>query len=147
MAAILVDSAVELYTTTLGWMQYESMWLVLLKSGVVFVPFLGMLIECVMEPLMSMFAGEAALTSLRRMELRFIMAMMVIVLAAQPSIPLEVNELKFSPICNPITGENLSDEITADNDQSFLRKTTFLSATSKVNVPPWWYMVDVFVTH
>lgn len=144
MSAINVDSAVELYTTTLGWLQYESMWFVLLKTGIVFVPFLGMIFEVVMEPMTQMFAGEASITSLRRLEVRFIMAMIVIALAAQPSIPLKTNELVFSPICNPISGEKITKNITTDNDQSVFVKTTFLANSREVRVPVWWYAVMSF---
>ena len=57
-----VDSTLELYTTLFGWFFYNSIWDVLVASGMVFLPFLGILIDTIIRS----YAGEDAEEAGRR---------------------------------------------------------------------------------
>ncbi len=45
-----VDSYLELFTTLFGWTFYGILWDVLVGTGIVFLPFLGILIDNWREP-------------------------------------------------------------------------------------------------
>ena len=51
-----VDSTLELYTTLFGWLFYNSIWDVLVATGIVFLPFLGILLDTIIRS----YAGEDA---------------------------------------------------------------------------------------
>ncbi len=64
-----VDSYLELFTTLFGWTFYGILWDVLLGTGIVFLPFLGILIDNWREPAEGGEFGTVTGLSLRRMEL------------------------------------------------------------------------------
>ena len=76
-----VDSYLELFTTLFGWTFYNILWDVLLGTGIVFLPFLGILIDNWREPAEGGEFGTVTGLSLRRMELEMFIALLVVVLA------------------------------------------------------------------
>ena len=63
-----VDSYLELFTTLFGWAFYGILWDVLVGTGIVFLPFLGILIDNWREPAEGGEFGTVTGLSLRRME-------------------------------------------------------------------------------
>ena len=63
-----VDSYLELFTTLFGWRFYDILWDVLVGTGIVFLPFLGILIDNWREPAEGGEFGTVTGLSLRRME-------------------------------------------------------------------------------
>ena len=79
-----VDSYLELFTTLFGWAFYGVLWDVLVGTGIVYLPFLGILIDNWREPAEGGQFGNATGLSLRRMELQLFIALMVVVDYASP---------------------------------------------------------------
>ncbi len=94
-----VDSYLELFTTLFGWSFYGILWDVLVGTGIVYLPFLGILIDNWREPAQGGEVGHASGLSLRRMEIDLFMALLVVVLAGQPATlaPLNAGTLSYTP--------------------------------------------------
>lgn len=137
-----VDSYLELYTTVLGWQQYGEMWGLLTATGLVFVPFLGMLFRNVMQPLQSQQPGLAADVSLRRLEIDVISALVVILLAGQPLIELRPQELVMPKVCNlPSQQDKFETTYIGFDEDTLYKEAVFVAPSSVAKVPIWWYGV------
>ncbi|MFC1560495.1 conjugal transfer protein TraG N-terminal domain-containing protein [Pseudomonadota bacterium] len=136
-----VDSYLELFTTLFGWTFYGILWDVLLGTGIVFLPFLGILIDNWREPAEGGEFGTVTGLSLRRMELDMFIALLVVVLAGQPAAltPLNASALNYTPpptLINPT-----SSTATVASPQSTYGSTGFTGSPATVNIPVWWYAV------
>ena len=94
-----VDSYLELFTSLFGWTFYGILWDVLVSTGIVYLPFLGILIDNWREPAQGGEVGHASGLSLRRMEIELFITLLVVVLAGQPATltPLNAGTLSYSP--------------------------------------------------
>ena len=92
-----VDSYLELFTTLFGWAFYGVLWDVLVGTGIVYLPFLGILIDNWREPAEGGEFGTVTGLSLRRMELELFIALLVVVLAGSTSPP---SSLRSRPTVN-----------------------------------------------
>ena len=88
-----VDSYLELFTTLFGWTFYGVLWDVLVATGIVYLPFLGILIDNWREPAEGGQFGTVTGLSLRRMEIDLFIALLVVVLAGQPAALNKVHDL------------------------------------------------------
>ena len=138
-----VDSALELYTTLFGWLFYNSIWDVLVETGIVFLPFLGILLDTIIRSYAGEDAEEAGNTTLRIVELEFFVAFFVILIAAVPATPLNAVDLSFTP--RALLGTPAQPVATVN----FSRTTygggvSFNGAPEHVNVPVFWFSVMSF---
>ena len=136
-----VDSYLELFTSLFGWAFYGILWDVLVSTGIVYLPFLGILIDNWREPAQGGEVGHASGLSLRRMEIELFIALLVVVLAGQPAAltPLNAATLSYSPpptLLNPTPAT-----ATVAAPQSTYGATGFTGSAATVNVPVWWYGV------
>ena len=133
-----VDSYLELFTTLFGWAFYSVLWNVLVATGIVYLPFLGILIDNWREVVSE---RDGADHSLRRLEIEFFSALFVITLAAQPSslTSLDANVLAFTP--PPTLSNPTSDTATVAESTTSFGTSGFQGAPSSVNLPIWWYAV------
>lgn len=137
-----VDSMLEMYTTVLAWQQYGVLWNLLNDTGLVFLPFLGMLFKNVLTPLQSQQARGAADVSLRRLEIDVLSALVVILLAGQPLINLRPQELAMPKLCNIGTSSTKFELVYEDFDKETLyKKAAFIGPSEVAKVPVWWYGV------
>ena len=136
-----VDSYLELFTTLFGWTFYNIFWEVLVGTGIVFLPFLGILIDHWREPAEGGEFGSAPALSLRRMEIQLFMALLVVVLAGQPAAlaPLEASTLAYTPPPSLLDPSPVT--ATVASPQSSFGASGFAGAPSLVHVPVWWYAV------
>jgi hypothetical protein len=136
-----VDSYLELFTTLFGWTFYNILWDVLLGTGIVFLPFLGILIDNWREPAEGGEFGTVTGLSLRRMELELFIALLVVVLAGQPAAltPLNASTLSYTP--PPTLIEPTPTTATVAASQSTYGTAGFTGSSATVNVPVWWYAV------
>ncbi|MBB71432.1 MAG: hypothetical protein CMF50_03440 [Legionellales bacterium] len=100
-----VQSFPEMYTTILGWMQYEAVWDLLVSTGIAYLPFLVMLIRNTFEPYTSMGAKSASEITLRRIEVDFIMMVVIIVLAVKPLVSISPEVVSYKPVCGNATAK------------------------------------------
>jgi len=136
-----VDSYLELFTTLFGWAFYGVLWDVLVGTGIVYLPFLGILIDNWREPAEGGEFGTATGLSLRRMEIELFIALLVVVLAGQPAAltPLSAGTLSYAP---PPTLDNPTPATaTVAAPQSTFGATGFTGSPATVNIPAWWYAV------
>ncbi|HYQ73357.1 MAG TPA: conjugal transfer protein TraG N-terminal domain-containing protein, partial [Gammaproteobacteria bacterium] len=136
-----VDSYLELFTTLFGWAFYSILWDVLLGTGIVFLPFLGILIDNWREPAEGGEFGTVTGLSLRRMELELFIALLVVVLAGQPAAltPLNAASLNYTPPPTLIDPTPATATIAAP--QSTYGSSGFSGSPATVNIPVWWYAV------
>jgi len=136
-----VDSYLELFTTLFGWAFYGVLWDVLVATGIVYLPFLGILIDNWREPAEGGQFGMATGVSLRRMEIELFIALLVVVLAGQPAAlaPLNAGTLSYTPV--PTLDEPAPATATVASPQSTYGSTGFTGAPATVNLPIWWYAV------
>lgn len=136
-----VDSHLELFTTLFGWAFYGVLWDVLVSTGIVYLPFLGILVDNWREPAQGGEFGSVTGLSLRRMEIDLFIALFVVVLAGQPAAltPLNASTLSHSPratLADPVPAT-----ATAADSQSTYGVTGFTGSPDTVNLPVWWYAV------
>ena len=136
-----VDSYLELFTTLFGWTFYGILWDVLVGTGIVFLPFLGILIDNWREPAEGGEFGTVTGLSLRRMELELFIALLVVVLAGQPAAltPLNAAALRYTP--PPTLIDPTPATATVAAPQSTYGSTGFTGSPATVNLPVWWYAV------
>lgn len=130
-----VGSFIELYTTLIGWAFYNNLWDVLAGAGIVFLPFIGLVIRHFTEPAKSMEPGEAAAASLRRMEIDVALALSVIVLAAQPVLVLNPSSLAYQKPCSGTTAGVGASGTTFDATLG----GAVIGGGGTIDVPLWWY--------
>ena len=136
-----VDSYLELFTTLFGWAFYGILWDVLVGTGIVYLPFLGILIDNWREPAEGGEFGTVTALSLRRMEIELFTALLVVVLAGQPSslTALDAGTLQYT--APPTLMDPDPESATVDAPQSSYGSTGFTGSPDTVNLPIWWYAV------
>jgi hypothetical protein len=136
-----VDSYLELFTTLFGWAFYGVLWDVLVATGIVYLPFLGILIDNWREPAEGGHFGTVTGLSLRRMEIELFIALLVVVLAGQPAAltPLNAGTLSYTP--PPTLDSPMPATATVAAPQSTFGATGFVGSPATVNIPVWWYAV------
>ena len=138
-----VDSTLELYTTLFGWLFYNSLWDVLVATGIVFLPFLGILLDTIIRSYAGEDAEEAGNTTLRIVEVEFFVAFFVILIAAVPATPLNAVDLSFTP--RAVIGTPAQPVATVNNSRTtYGGGISFNAAPVAVNVPVFWYAVISF---
>ena len=136
-----VDGYLELFTTLFGWTFYGILWDVLVSTGIVYLPFLGILIDNWREPAQGGEVGHASGLSLRRMEIDMFMALLVVVLAGQPAALTSLNASTLSYAPPPTLLDATPPTATVASPQSTYGSTGFTGTPATVNVPAWWYAV------
>ena len=126
-----VSSYPELFTTLLGWQQYQNIWDILTETGLVFIPFIWMIIKNTSEPFLSQEAKSAYTISLRRVEYSMATMILTIMIACQPMITVDPQVLHFNPMCN--------QNVDAVPGQSGTTYDKAFGNLPTVKVPLWWY--------
>lgn len=136
-----VDSYLELFTTLFGWAFYGVLWDVLVGTGIVYLPFLGILIDNWRDPAEGGEFGTVTGLSLRRMEIELFLALLVVVLAGQPAAltPLNAGTLSYDP--QPTLSDPTPTIATVAAPESTYGAVGFSGSPATVNIPVWWYAV------
>lgn len=136
-----VDSYAELFTLILGWQFYNVVWDVLSSTGIVYLPFLGILIEHWRDAFVAGEDGNGAGQAVRAMEMELYIALTVVMLACVPTslTPLNKTAVFYTP---PATTANPTPTTVYGNASSSTFDTALgPSVPGTVNVPVWWYSV------
>jgi hypothetical protein len=129
-----VTSYLSLYTTLLGWEQYQNLWSIMTTTGLVYLPFLGILVTSCVMPFTSMGAKDAAVIAVRRMTLNVIGALFIIALAGVPTVNLAPTVLHYEPLCQVNSTVATPGHTGTTYDNAF-------SVPTGVKVPILWYLV------
>jgi hypothetical protein len=138
-----VDSTLELYTTLFGWLMYNSIWEVMTETGIVFLPFLGMLLDAVVDSYTAEEPESAGATSLRTMEVQIFIGFFVVMMTGVPGIPLTASDLSYTP--KAVIGTPAQPvETPANNPTTYGGTYSFAGYPNNVDLPVFWYLVLSF---
>lgn len=129
-----VSGYLALYTTLLGWQQYQNLWQLMVGVGLVFLPFMTMIIHCFLEPFESQAPKSASIVATRRLGIRIITALLVIEFCCVPTIPLHPTVLHYQPVCNNQATLATPGNTGTTYDNQF-------EVPTDVKVPIIWYAV------
>lgn len=131
-----VGSDLELFSTLFGWRFYGQLWDILTGTGLAFLPFLGFILSNVLETHVY-GATEGPVSSLRRMDIEIAVALTVVVLAGQPTVPLASSSLSYTT--SPTATHPLPSTSTPVTSPTTFRAVGFAGVPGGVTVPIWWY--------
>ncbi len=123
-----------LYTTLIGWEQYQNLWNLMVGTGLVFIPFIGIVLKCFLEPFESQEPKNAAVITLRRLMINIVGALLVIEFCCVPTVPLDPKVLHFEPAC-------VSNAQVATPGHTGTTYDNQFPVPTGVKVPVLWYLV------
>lgn len=129
-----VTGYLALYTTVLGWQQYNNLWELAVGTGIIYLPFVSIILSNTFGPFTSMGAKDAAQIAVRRLTLQIMSAFFVIAFAAAPTINLDPKVLHYEPLCNKDAKNATPGHTGTTYDNSF-------NVPTGVKVPLFWYLV------
>lgn len=129
-----VTGYLALYTTLMGWQQYQNLWTLMVGTGLVFIPFIGIVMKCFLEPFESQEPKSAAVIALRRLMIQIVGALLVIEFCCVPTVPLDPKVLHYAPACVTTAQVATPGHTGTTYDNQF-------KAATGVKVPIIWYLV------
>jgi hypothetical protein len=134
-----VSSYLEIFLTIFGWHFYGVIWDVMSATGIVYLPFFGILIETWKDAYVDEW-GAGAGWAVRKMEVEIYMAMTVVMLAGVPTGLTTLNkvDLGYTP---PATTMNPAPTTATGAAPNSTYGAAFASAPGVAQVPVWWYSV------
>ena len=127
-----VGSAIELYTTLLGWILYDKLWDALVETGVAYIPFLALIVRNFALS-WEKHGMEGAAASIRGMEIQLAAMLTVVALAGSPVISLQSSDLTYTAPCGGVTVSGGNSGTGYDQ--------TFQLGNNQATVPVWWRAV------
>lgn len=129
-----VTGYLALYTTLIGWQQYHNLWMLMVGTGLVFIPLIGMVLKCFLEPYESQEPKSAAVIALRRLMIQTVGTLLIIEFCCVPTVPLNPKVLHFEPACVAKTTIATPGHTGTTYDNQF-------KVPTGVKVPIIWYLV------
>ena len=129
-----VTGYLALYTTLIGWQQYQNLWALMVGTGLVFIPFIGIVLKSFLEPFESQEPKSAAVIALRRLMIQTVGALLIIEFCCVPTVPLNPQVLHFEPVCAHNTQVATPGHTGTTYDNQF-------KVPTGVKVPILWYLV------
>lgn len=129
-----VTGYLALYTTLIGWQQYQNLWDLMVGTGLVFIPFIGIVLKCFLEPFESQEPKSASVITLRRLMIHIVGALLVIEFCCVPTISLDPKVLHYEPACVESAPVAIPGHTGTTYDNQFIIPTG-------VKVPILWYLV------
>jgi hypothetical protein len=135
-----VNSYAEIFTTLIGWHLYGVIWDVLASTGIVFLPFLWILIDNWRNALVDGEEGGGASAGLRALEVELYIGLFVMLIACVPNGITTLNRASvfYAP---PATTANPSPVTATGSAPDSTFGTTLGGTPPTVKVPAWWYAV------
>lgn len=135
-----VNSYAEIFTTLIGWHLYGVIWDVLASTGIVFLPFLWILIDNWRNAFVDGEEGGGASAGLRALEVELYIGLFVMLIACVPNPITTLNRASvfYAP---PATTANPSPVTATGNAPDSTFGTTLGGTPPTVKVPAWWYAV------
>lgn len=129
-----VTGYLALYTTLIGWQQYQNLWSLMVGTGLVFIPFIGIVLKSFLEPFESQEPKSAAVIALRRLMIQTIGALLIIEFCCVPTVPLDPQVLHYEPACVANAQIATPGHTGTTYDNKF-------KVPTGVKVPIIWYLV------
>ncbi len=143
-----VGSTIELYTTILGWILYDSIWSMLVQTGLVMVPFAFTIINVLVDARDSSMEIDSK-GLMRILETRIYVMLFVVMFAVQPQINVHTSKTTYTQYrCGVTASKSLTKsmrELTYGDSKSTLDKSTSTFGVMldgrTAQAPLWWYLV------
>ncbi len=130
-----VTGYLSLYTTLLGWQQYQSLWEIACATGLIYLPLIGIILSHTVQPLASgVDIASTSLSSLKKLLLTLCSTLLVIAFAAVPYLPLNPGVLHVEALCQDQNAPLTPGHTNTTYDKSF-------PVPTGVKVPIFWYLV------
>ncbi|WP_397458515.1 conjugal transfer protein TraG N-terminal domain-containing protein [Pseudomonas asplenii] len=127
----------EYYLTLVGWIVNNGLWQVLVASGVFALPFLAIVLqEWLRARTEGADEGNKGVLSAMRIENRVWVAIMVILFAGIPFIPVDLNTLQF----DESRSQQCQVSVATPNETGWNGAFTTLNNQS-AEVPVWWFFI------
>lgn len=128
---MIVDSYLELYTTMFGWAIFDQFFTLILKSGLIFIPFIIHAWENTRGPTESQESKDAWAVSINKMAWDYMVAIMIVIVALWPRFQITPQVIAFP------------DPSGTVNPSQSVGGYTFLSSevanlNGVVKIPGWW---------
>jgi len=145
-----VSSYLEFVTVLFGWIMYDRLWSVLADTGIVYAPFIVIILKNVIESRKGGDdEGSAAVQSLKKNEADIIVAIVVMIVAAVPFTEVRLAEMTYvRPKLDCAVAERIDagrEPGTVAGDAADVEyEGTLASISGQVGrVPIWWGFVHV----
>lgn len=145
-----VTSYFEFVTVLFGWVVYDRLWAVLNDTGIVYLPFLVILLKNMLE---SRRAGDdegsAAIQSLKKSETDVIVAIVVMFLAAVPFTEVRLAEMSYvRPTLDCATADRIARGAEPAEVNGLATGTAYDAPLGTLSgetgrIPIWWGFVHV----
>ena len=135
-----VDSYLEIFTTLFGWRFYEIVWDVLAATGLVYVPFIAILVSHWKAAAGTGDYRSAWSIALRNVELDFYLALFVAMISGPPALTLSASTLSYTPRPTLIDPSPATATV-ASPQSSYGGPGAFQPPGGNVRIPLWWYAV------
>lgn len=103
-------------------------------TGLVYLPFVSIIVMSTLKPFMSMGAKDFAVISVRRLLIQILSALLVIAVCAVPMIHLDPKVLSYQPTCQPTAPVATPGNTGTTYDNAF-------QVPTGVQIPLFWYIV------
>lgn len=140
---MIVNSAIELYTTLLGWHLYNGIWGLLVGTGLVLAPFIVMVVNILMDSVAE--EGVTAASLIRTLEFKLYFMLGVLFFGVQPTLDLYTeNSGYYQSACKPdgsaasATEKKFGDTDTTYDSQAAEMQHMMDDRVAKI--PIWWYI-------
>ncbi len=128
-----VQSYLELSTLLMGWYYYGQLWELLTSTGLVFLPYVMLVVKNFFEPIRNYQSEGASDHSLRRMLLDMLSVTLFYLFCAIPMHTITPHTLTYTPTC--------SDKPTVIAGQTGTTYDTVFNLPQEVKLPTFWYFV------
>jgi len=144
-----VDSYLEMFTSLFGWMFYNNLWYVLKDSGLLLLPFIGIILDKIIDYKNGTEAGDAEELATKGVLTEILVACFIIMFCGVPYMNFQANEVVFTPSAMDDTFTQTSYNVNS-LESTFGATDSFGGYPVSVNVPVFWWAVhnvSIGITH
>lgn len=139
-----VSSAPDVITTMVGWAVYDGIWGVLSASGLLLLPFIGLVLSAWTESRERLGDDNGGKAALLVLETRGVWMLIVLYLAGQPAFELNIGGLGLHrQVCTAgTTSTRVAETGTGSSTGTSWDNAITTLGTTTVQVPIWWAVVN-----
>lgn len=137
-----VSSYFEFITTLLGWIIYENIYDVLSATGIVFIPFIGIIVNHVIQ---SRKAGDdegsAAVQSVKRIETDILVTLFTLLVVVIPVSDVSLSEMRY--VRPALNCKLQAEEINGTNTETTTDYALDTLGGESGKAPVWWAIMHM----
>ncbi|RBW47311.1 hypothetical protein DS885_03955 [Psychromonas sp. B3M02] len=143
------DSYLEMFTLLYSWQLYGTIWGVLEATGVLLLPFIGMVFDHLANYGKSDTDDYSEKEAQSNLLGEMVLACIVIMLCGVPYLSFDATDVNFTP-SSMVNSASQSSYDIASNDSTYGEGLSFSDYPLDVEVPPFWWFVHDYslgITH